>query len=263
MPPSGAEPRIVVLSPAIGVILRDLGLAPRIVGRHGFDLALPKSIPVCGDQSGLDYEAMVRVRPTDILMEEGAGGVPARLTELAAQNGWSVRAFPMLTLDDIRDCTRRVALTFGRDAVPILSRMDAAWSPRDNLYQGRVLLLAAVDPPSALGPGSFHDQVLQRLGGVPAITDGSPYITLDAEDVLRLSPDAILLILPRPPDAPARAAPVSAGDLVTLLRRVGTLDIPAVRDHRIALIDDPLAHTPSTAMIGLADEVARILRGWR
>jgi ABC-type Fe3+-hydroxamate transport system substrate-binding protein len=261
-PPRPGSPRIVVLSPAIAIILRDLGLAPRIVGRHGFDLALDKSIPVCGDQSGVDYEAVVRAHPTHLLMEAGAAGIPARLADLAARGGWEVQSYPMLTLDDIRDCTRRVALTFGVDAAPILSRMDAAWSLRDNLYQGRVLLLAAVDPPSALGPGSFHYQILQRLGGAPAITEGSPYITLSTEDVLRLRPDAILLILPRSPTDPARTATAMPGELIALLGRVGTLDIPAIRDHRVALIDSPLAHTPSTAMIGLADEIAGVLEAW-
>jgi ABC-type Fe3+-hydroxamate transport system substrate-binding protein len=40
------------------------------------------------------------------------------------------------------------------------------------------------------------------------------------------------------------------------------LDIPAVRRGRIAIIDDPLAHTPSTAMIGVARAMARALEPW-
>lgn len=262
--PEGApgNPRIVVLSPAIGVILRDLGLESRIVGRHGFDIALDKTIPVCGDQTGLDYEALVRAGPTHVFMESGAAGVPARLTDLASQRGWVVQGYPMLTLDDIRACTAEVAAAFGVRSGDILSRMASAWSRRDNLYTGRVLLLAATDPPFALGPRSFHYQLLERLGGVPAITAGSPYITLTTEDVLRLAPGAIILILPRLSGEPSPAVAPTHEELVSRLGRIGTLDIPAIRGRRIALIDDPLAQTPSTAMIGLAEELARVLEGW-
>jgi ABC-type Fe3+-hydroxamate transport system substrate-binding protein len=246
----------------VAVILRDLGLAGRIVGRHGYDLLLDPAIPSCGDQSGLDYEALLRVRPTHVVMERGAAGPPDRLLRLAEEHGWLVRAYPMLSLADIRACVDDVADLFGVSSAAVDSRMDAAWSRRDGLFSGRVLLLAAVDPPAALGPGSFHHQILERLGGVPAVAAGNPYVTLDAEDVLRVSPDAVLLILPRAPRAPPRARAVTPNEVLALLGRVGRLDIPAVRDGRVALIEDPLAHTPSTAMIGLADEMARVLQGW-
>lgn len=48
-----------------------------------------------------------------------------------------------------------------------------------------------------------------------------------------------------------------------MLGRIGTLDIPAVRAGRLALIDDPLSLTPSSAMIGFANELAGILEAWR
>ena len=53
-PGSEQPPRIVVLSPALGVMLTDLGLAGHVVGRHGWDTLLDQSLPVCGDQTGLD-----------------------------------------------------------------------------------------------------------------------------------------------------------------------------------------------------------------
>ncbi len=258
-------PRLVALSPAIAVILRDLGVADRIVGRHAFDLVLDRSIPSCGDQAGIDYEALITTRPTHVLLEWGSRPLPERLTQLAQNNGWTLRSYPLLSLADIVACAGAVAEESGAEparASELLDRMDAAWSLRttDLTRAGRVLLLGAVAPPSALGPGSFHHQILARIGGTPAITEGAPYITLDAEDVLRLAPDAIILILPRAPGTPASTH--GSSGVIRLLGRVGTLDIPAVKTGRVALIDDPLAHTPSTAMIALADEMARILGAW-
>jgi hypothetical protein len=43
---------------------------------------------------------------------------------------------------------------------------------------------------------------------------------------------------------------------------IARLDIPAVKRARVAVITDPLSLTPSTAMIGVAGEMARILKGW-
>jgi ABC-type Fe3+-hydroxamate transport system substrate-binding protein len=277
--------RLVVLSPAIAVMLRDIGLADRVVGRHAYDFVLARDTPVCGDQLGIDYEALLRVRPTHILAQEGAKGLPDRLTALAAEQGWKIRVFPLLRLDDIQSCVNALHTEFvivprdlseGTDP-PVLAG-DAVMRRRadaeDRLVEslrfrgrhlagaGRILLLGAVSPPAVLGPGSWHHQILERIGGAPAVTKGQPFMTLDAEDVLRLAPDAIILILPRPPNAPAPPNPATAAELRALLGRVGELDIPAVRDGKLALIDDPLAHTPSTAMAGLADELARLLDAW-
>lgn len=264
--PDGA-PRLAVLSPGIAVMLRDLGMAEAVVGRHAFDLVLPAEVPSCGDQNGLDYEALISVRPTHVLLQQDARGSPDRLRALAARFSWDVRVYPLLRLDDI---ALAIADLRGIGGAPISSAADdleRRWAasirrreePLGNA--GRVLLLAAVNPFSALGPGSWHHQILERLGGTPAITEGAPYISMDAEDVLALAPDAIVLILPRAPDAPAAPEP-SLDALKELLGRVGRLDIPAVRHGRVALIDDPLAHTPSTAMIGLADRLADILGRW-
>lgn len=83
---------------------------------------------------------------------------------------------------------------------------------------------------------------------------------LDAEDVLRLDPAGIVLISPRGVGT-ARAS-VGEADLLARLGRLGDLDIRAVREGRVALIDDPLALLPSTAMAGFADRLAAILESW-
>lgn len=262
--PEAHGARIVALSPAIAITLRDLGLAPRIVGRHGFDRSLPRSIPVCGDQSGIDYEALIRVDPTHVLLEWGSRPIPARLERLAEERGWEVRTFTLLSLDDIAACVEDLERLFDAPAPELRARLLAAWTARPGRFEaaGRVLLLGAVEPPSVLGPGSFHHQILERVGGTPAVTEGNPFITLDAEDVVRLAPDAIILILPRSPEAAPRLAAPGREELERLIGRLARLDLRAVERGRLALIDDPLAHTPSTAMIDLADEMARLLEGW-
>jgi ABC-type Fe3+-hydroxamate transport system substrate-binding protein len=258
----GKAPRYVVLSPALGVILRDLGVADRAVGRSGYDMVLPRELPVCGDQTAIDYEVLAGVRPTDIFLQWGRRELPARLTALAAGRGWALHNFEMLTLDDIPRVTRELETITGVSRPELLERMQTAWRRRPGLERaGRVLLMESLNPPAALGPGSWHQQLLERIGGRPAMTEGGPYVVLDAEGLLRLAPDAIIIVSPRPRGTPA--GPPERGE--ALRARLGTLamlDIPAMRDSRVALIDDPLSLTPSTAMIGLAESMAEILRGW-
>lgn len=277
------SPRLVILSPALAIIARDLHVKAPIVGRHAWDMVLDKSIPVCGDQAGIDYEALLKARPTHILIEWGQRELPQRLSALAAEHGWQISNYAMLTLADIRDTTRRLydllildpqfappptsaALPTRWERSAIALDMDRAWSTRPSAAAiaaaGRVLILETVNPAHALGPGSFHHQILRAIGGRPVPETGSPYIEMDAEDILSLAPDAIILIEPRGVDAPIRDDLDTWEGVSTRLGPLARLDIPAVKNRRVAVIDDPLALTPSTAMIRLADELARRLEAW-
>ena len=59
-------------------------------------------------------------------------------------------------------------------------------------------------------------------------------------------------------EAPGSTAAQIAAKLGPLAR----LDIPAIRNRRAAVIDDPLALLPGTSMIKLADEIAELLAAW-
>lgn len=294
-PRPAGQARIVALSPAVAVMLRDLGLGDRIVGRHDYDMVLPRSIRPVGHQEAIDYEALLACGPTHVVIEWGSRPLPPRLIELADSERWEVIRVRLLTLDDIARTVDDLAIHFGvvnfsgNDAHrpseipgavpgPIVPRFEdparrlevelpsarlaRAWSRRGEGYAtiGGVLLLASTDPAGALGPGSFHHEILERIGGTPAISAGTPWMELDAEDVLRLQPGAIVLIAPRTGDAPTD--PPGTDEVRRRLGRLATLDLPAVRTGRIALIDHPLALTPSTAMADFADELARILDAW-
>jgi len=256
------ETRIVALSPALAIMLKDIGVEDQIVGRHGFDLVLDKSVPVCGDQAGIDYEQLLRVEPTHVLIEWGARELPPRLSELAGEHRWTVVDYSLETIDEIKTAADDLEQRFILDPAlakdpnaalslaPLSDTITQALRPRVGAYEGRTLLLISANPPAALGPDSFHQDVLESLGGVSALQEGARYQELDAEDVLRLAPDAIVLIVPRSPDEPP-----TERDPLELLGVLATLEIPAVRNGRVALIDDPLALTPSSAVVRLAKEM--------
>lgn len=260
---SAPGPRIIAMSPAIAATLVDLGLGDRIVGRHAYDLALDKSVPVVGDNTGIDYEALTRARPTHILTQWGTRGVPERLTRLAERHGWIVMDFRLLSLEDTLELVDACESIDPAHSTGQARRALAdAWAPEPSGFgaAGRILMLWSSTPPAAAGPGSFHHEVLERLGGSPAVTTGNHYIQLDAEDVLRLAPDGIVLIMPRDPGTPA-----SARDPAALAARLGPLaglTIPAIDSGRIAIIDDPLVLLPGTPTGRFAEQLRAVLREW-
>jgi ABC-type hemin transport system substrate-binding protein len=269
-PPAREGLRIVVLSPAVGVILRDLGLATAIVGRHSFDMALDPAIPAVGDHLAVDLERLLALRPTHVLGEFGAGGVPASLAEAAAREGWIVRSQRLRTLDEITLAMDELAALLGvmppQDEPSPGARLGGAFAPSDEKARaaagaaGRVLLLGATRPAAALGPGSCHVELAQRLGAAPVPAEGGPWQELDAESVLALSPDSIVIFAPRvPAEAPGAEAWGSAAERLGVLAR---LDIPALRAGRVAVIEHPLALLPSSSLAEVARELEAVFVAW-
>ncbi|HYE61673.1 MAG TPA: ABC transporter substrate-binding protein [Phycisphaerales bacterium] len=268
--PSG--PRVVVHSPAVGVIVRDLGRAEMVVGRHGHDIVLPRSLPVVGSQEGFDYEALLRARPTHVIAQWGSRELPTRLVEMSKANGWQLLDTRLLSLSDVRSdtvavdaflCAARGVMPPSAECTTLVERMDRAWTTRGEGFKelGRVLLLVSASPPAAFGPGSCHHEVLERIGGVPAITEGSAYIELDTERLLRIAPEVIVLVSPRGYGVEASEETRARG--AAKLEALRGLRVPAVERGRVAVIDDPLAQLPSTSMIGFAEELAGVLEGMR
>ncbi len=256
-------PRIVALSPAIATTVAEMGLGDRIVGRHAYDAFTARSVAVIGDNTGVDYEALARSRPTHVLTQWGVRGPPERLVKVAERHGWVMQDFALLTLEDVsamvEACER---LDESRAPGAARARLEASWArdERDLSRAGRVLLLWSCSPPAAMGPGSFHYQVLERLGGTPALTTGSAYVQMDAEDVLRLSPDGIVLVMARDPGTEPGAR--DRGALEARLGVLARLDVPAIRGWRVALIDEPTALLPGSSLAEFAGELRGVLREW-
>jgi ABC-type hemin transport system substrate-binding protein len=196
LPQSSAQPsgalRIAAVSPALAITLRDLGLADKIIARHAWDMVLDLKVPIVGDQASLDYEALLDAKPTHVLLEWGARPVPDRMTSLAAEHNWRVKSWSLLSYDQLRASFNEIAtfiaqgqpasegLALAARAAELTTRFDNACAQRPAASRaGTVLLLHSVSPIAALGPGSFHHDILSRLGA-----------TARAHQRQRLHPDA-------------------------------------------------------------------------
>ena len=281
--------RIAVFSPAIGVMLRDLGFEDSIVGRHAYDNALSTSIPVIGSHLDIDYELLITLEPTDMFFERNTIAIPDRLTELATEHSWTIWTYQLSTLDDIATTMDDLYLklvgfpdqlidTKDPFDLPIdpsarldielpSARLAQSWSPmgRSALSAGRMLVLAGVDPIGAMGPGSFHAQLIERMGISPAIVDGGMWQELDYEDLIKLAPDSIVVLNPKTPnslDQIGEPEKMSWDQIRAKVGAIADLPIPASINHRIAIIEHPLGLLPSSSLSQIADELAIIVHEW-
>lgn len=253
--------RIAAISPAAANILVGLDRGHLIVGRHNYDSALDQSVPPVGDQSGIDYEKLISLKPTHVIVQTESQNVPTRLRELAQSSGFGITDISTLSLDDILDSAKALEAEFAPGAGHS-ERFADAIRQREPVTKdiGGVLVVMYSSPTvDVLGPGSAHQQIIERLGYTPAITKGKPYMPLGAEDVLAIDPGVIVFIRPRQPGTPTLAdgwVPTDE-DLGVLAK----LDIPAVRRGRVLLVDDPQALTSGTSLIRVIEDLERRLGG--
>jgi ABC-type Fe3+-hydroxamate transport system substrate-binding protein len=246
--PPGKPSGIVVLSPALCETLRALGPGEPIIGRHAFDRGTDPSVPIVGDQRGIEYETLARLRPGAVVLEASAAATPARLKNLADELAFAIHRVPTLTLEDVRASIGVIGAIAGRPPRRIaeLERaFDAARRPIDDERTRealqRVLLLAGTDPPGALGPGSYHHELIEAMGGSSALIDGGPFQRLSAEDVAALSPGAVVLLAPGLRDEPV----VTGADATRELGVLGDVGLPAVREGRAAVLSGGAVLLPS------------------
>lgn len=244
--------RVAALSPAVALLLDQVGAGHLVVARHGYDLWTDQSLPAAGDQAGIDYEALLAAEPTDVLLEWGSRELPARLVELAEASDWRVESYTLSTLENIAAAADALHARYVGSGVSPSTALERSLQPVAGASDvGGVLVLMSADPPQVLGPGSAHHQMLVRLGATPAIAEGAMWMELDAEDVLRLAPEAIVLIVPG-----------GVGDVEQALGRLATLPIPAVESGRVGVIDRPTALLPTLELGEVADDLAALLREW-
>jgi ABC-type hemin transport system substrate-binding protein len=259
--PSPAAPRIVSLSPALSRTLLDLGQSDLIVGRSAFCATLSADIPVVGNLYEVDYERLIRLDPTHVLIQPPAAGPDPQLQRLADRHGWTLAAWKINTIEDIEQVIRDLpgvlypdraddqALVAGR-AAALLNDVAAALSPgRNPGWHGRTLLVSNTEPVRVFGHGTYLHDVLAAQGGANAVA-AEGWVELSLEDVGRLDPEAIIIVRDHgSPDVDAIAA---AGPLTRI-------DTAASRHERIAVLWHPDAKLPSSGIVGVAQEMRRVL----
>ena len=245
VPKSGASGarRVVSLSPAITETLFAIGASSQLVGVSDYcnypDAA--KKLPRTGTALTPNYEAIVRLSPTLILCEAAASAPRRELTALGV-----TKFVPWLSLEDIVASTRLLGA--------FTAQPEAADALATKLWDG----LAVAEAPNGprvlvvLGEGtgklseiyfikqnSIHGAALRAAGARNAVVgDVAGVPRLSIEELLRLDPDAIIVLIAPTPNGPSDA---------DILRDYQALEpLTALQNNRVAVLksDEAFANGP-------------------
>ena len=256
MPMTVPKPRVASLSPAITDSLVALGLQAHIVGRSGYCRSVDASIAVVGDLREFDAERLALVAPDVLFVQPPLAGVDPALREYCDAKHIMLRARRIDSIADLSALVDDIELAFdSADASTkttlaiALSRYRALLAPPPPLEANapRVLLVVSVDPFLAIGRGGYLDELL-TAAGLANVLDRPGYLELSTEQLLLLSPDAILGVS----ETAAGAAKIDAA----MGRLPWSNGAPKINSRAL-----PALLSPSLAALDARDELARLAAG--
>ncbi len=243
--PGATPPRIVSTVPAATLNLVLIGGDDRLVGVSTYDrLFLPESrrnLPVVGDYEQTNYEQLVKLQPTVMIIQQEEARQPARLREFVSTRHIDLLNMKFDHVADIWASVRVLGKAAGREAEAERAIAQAQQDLRDVAvdYQdaARPRVLYLMDPAANLACGNhtFVEEMISLAGGDNAPV-GDGFVTLGRETMVKLAPDVLLIgapdALPEMPNDP-RLAPWLG------------LPVPATRTKHVYLVTDGNSQMPS------------------
>jgi ABC-type Fe3+-hydroxamate transport system substrate-binding protein len=276
-PPAPAQlplARVVTLAPALTQIVIDLGKGDLLVGVCSDDPVAPKGMKTIGDYRHVDEEALVALHPTVVFTMFGQEGANTRLEDLGQVHHFRVVSYDSPhSIEEMEEiiCEGDVLRSgaAGRGVGAVLGNWEAGWKLMLKVQmelagleeltlnlenKPTVLLLIGTHPLMAVGPHSVHDALLNRYCGARNaawnLVGNAPQIS--RERILEAKPDIIVLIQPN-------GAPLQSVDQDDRLSELRGLDVPAVKNNKVYLLDDPRGMLESSSLPVVAENLAKVL----
>jgi cobalamin transport system substrate-binding protein len=253
--------RLISLAPSTTEILFAIGLAPKIVATDDFSdyPAEAKNLPKIGGlNAAYNFEQIVTLRP-DLILAAGITPPEAlkkledlKLTVVVV--GAEQTSFDSIFADIalVGQATSQVeqaaqVTTAMQDQLAALKAKLAGAKEKPLVYWE----LDATDPakPYSVGPGNFVGDMIALAGGTNVFEKAeSPFPQVSAEQVVAANPDVIIL------------SDAAYGITVeSVLKRPGWQAIAAVKQQRVAPIDDNLVSRPGPRIVEGLEAAARII----
>jgi iron complex transport system substrate-binding protein len=247
---------VVSLSPNTTEAMFAIGAGDLLVGRSRQCDHPPEAerLPTTGDYANPNLEAIIALRPTLVIGEQGPVG-PQIEHKLRAHG---VDTFFPVT-DSVADITAMLRKLGGRvahaqSARQLAQRIDtrigqlATWAyPREPVS---VIMVFDVSPIFVAGPGSFPDELLRLAGGNNPITRGGKWPTIDIEHLLSLNPAVIIDAM-----GVGHAAVSRVGEAP------GWNALAAVKEGRVRRLSSSAALRPGPRIAEGLSDVARAVHG--
>jgi ABC-type hemin transport system substrate-binding protein len=266
--------RIVSLAPELTQMVMDLGKGDLLVGVCSDDPAAPKGLRTVGDYRHIDEESLVALRPTLVLTMFGQEGPNTRLDDLGQVHQFRVVGYPsphrIREMEEIISDPEGLTVgNAGRGVGTVLGDYEGGWKLMLKVQmelgaledltlrlssKPAVLLLIGTHPLLAVGPESVHSDLLLHYCGARNaawnLVGNAPQIS--RERILEAQPDIIILIQPN-------GDPLKSVDDDDRLTELRGLEVPAVKDHKIFLLDDPRGMLESSSLPVIASKLAKII----
>jgi iron complex transport system substrate-binding protein len=253
--------RLISLAPSTTEILFAIGLASKLVATDDFSdyPAEANNLPKIGGlNAAYNFEQIVALKP-DLIFAAGITP-PETITKLeelklpvvvvGAENTSFDSVFADIAL--VGQATGQVeqaaqVTTAMQDQLAALKAKLAAAKAKPLVYWE----LDATDPakPYSVGPGNFVGDMITLAGGTNVFEQAeSPFPQISAEQVVAANPDVIIL------------SDAAYGITVeSVLQRPGWQVIAAVKQQRVAPIDDNLVSRPGPRIVEGLEATARII----
>jgi len=265
-PPRAEAPTIVSLTPAVTQMLIDMGKRDQIIGISREDTAELDTAQV-GSYNDPLLANLLKLGP-DLVITETVDGeldrVPPRLRSYAADGVFRLAVLPhSLSIADVQraltDPERGLGHVVGdpeaaaRARRTMSRRMQRVREAVADAPRPRVLMLLQPTTLGAIGTGVTHAELLELAGAVNAAgAFEAGYVTLTRSQVQQtVRPDIVLILKPN-------SAPITGPDDPRLAALRG-LDVPAVTQQRIVVIDHPQVLLASTALPGVLRQMAKAI----
>jgi iron complex transport system substrate-binding protein len=255
VPPPSAD--LISLSPAITETVALLGAETRLKGRSDWcnEPASVRALPAFGTSLTPALERIASAHPARLLIDGSLGNQRDQLEALAP-----VEVLPWLTVEEVMESTRRIGRLVDRgEAAAQLAERFKPWLRPLPAEAHAVLLLIGDDGPQTgtfwfVKEGSLHGAMLRAAGWRNAVAEPVATPSLSAEALLRLDPEAIVVLV---------ANPESEADRVRLLEAFARFDgLRAVRANRLALLADPNILSTGPSLLSTEAKLSAILKPW-
>jgi iron complex transport system substrate-binding protein len=235
-----AGPRIVSTVPAATLNLVLIGAVDTLLGISSYDQPfLPEdkqNLPIVGDYLRMNYETLIALHPTAVIIQDAEARIPETLKELATKHHFEI---VNIKLDNTADIWSAVQ-TLGRISLHENAATDAITEAKEELHllsiatkdrpHPKVLYVLERSPMSVAGGGSFLGEMVELAGGenVGAKVPGL-YPVISKETLVTLAPDVLLISAP---------SQMPQHDNDDRLEPFAHLPIPAAWNNHIYLVTD-------------------------
>ena len=236
------RPRIISTVPAATLNLVLIGAADKLVGVTQWDAPyLPitqKNLPVVGDYESMNYEQLIKLKPTTLIIQTTPARITDRLKDFVASQHIELVNMHFESIDDIWSSVRVLgkAADCEKDAERAVTDAQAELKKVADHYKNapHPKVVCLMNHSMLAGGKTFFDEMITAAGAENVGTkvgDGYPETT--KETVVKLAPEVLILCSSEEVDNGQQLKPWHE------------LSIPAAKSGRIYLTTDKTSLLPS------------------